>query len=147
MTPPRDWREVEQLLLQWNALRVTEIYRRTSFATQRDAVLARWDDLAPHTPVEEHFIEFRLARGVTALSEVIELEDRTTRTYEECRVDLERAATLEGKERTRALATVRDVATRAIRQDMRHLATLTSTYQYELDELVGFIDERASDAS
>lgn len=133
------------MLLQWNALRVTEVYRRTTFATQRDAVLARWNDLAPHTPADEHFIEFRLARGVTALFEVIELEDRTTQTYLECRADLERAATLEGKERARALAAIRDAATRAIRQDMRHLATLTSTYQYELDELVSFIDERASD--
>lgn len=146
MTPPSEVREVEELLARWNALRVTEIYRRTNFASQRDAAMARWASLEPHTPADEHFIDFRVSRGVTALAELMEFEDRTTRAYEECRVDLERAATLEGKDRAKRLTRLRDVAQRAIRQDMRHLATLTSTYQYELDELVDFIDERESDA-
>ncbi len=145
MTPLTDVREVEELLVRWHALRVTEIYRRTNFATQRDAAMARWASLAPHTPADEHFIDFRVTRAVTALAELMEFEDRTTHAYEQCRIDLESAATLDGKARAKALGRLRDVAQRAIRQDMRHLATLTSTYQYELDELVDFVDERESD--
>ncbi len=145
MTSP-DLREVEELLVRWNSLRVTEIYRRTNFARQRDAAMARWATLAPHTPADEHFIEFRGRRGVTALAELMEFEDRVTRAYEESREQLGRAATLEGKERAKVLARLRDGAWRALRQDMRHLTTLTSTYQYELDELVDFVDERESDA-
>ncbi|HEY5303638.1 MAG TPA: hypothetical protein VIJ86_06230 [Acidimicrobiales bacterium] len=146
MSSPDDVRGIEELLMTWDSLRTVEGNRRSAFVEQRDEALKHWREHGTHTDADEHYIEFRLARGVTTLAEVIELDERSSAAYVSCRGALETLATLSEKERKRALARTRSVAVSAICQDMRYLAALTSSFQSEIDQIVGFMHERESDS-
>ena len=44
----QETRDVKELMIQWNSLRVTEAYRCVKFTDQRDEALARWREHDPH---------------------------------------------------------------------------------------------------
>jgi len=148
---PMDYRDetrrVNELLVRWNALRMTEVYRRTRFTMQRDAALARWHASGLHRDELANFVDFRVSRGVTALSEAIEIEDHSSVSYAWCREQISTMEHRSEKEKIKLLAAIRDASENAIRRDMRYLATLTSTYQFEVKELEEFIDEQVVDTS
>lgn len=145
MRSPDDVRGVEDLLVTWNSLRAVENNRRAIFLRQRDDAVARWRERGPHTDADEHYVEFRLARSVTTLAEVIEIDDRTSAVLASCRGEMETVATLNAKDRKKLLIRTRDLAASAIRQDMRYLAALTSSFQSEIDQIVNFMQEREDD--
>ena len=134
-------RVVEQLLVEWNALRVTESYRRASFTSLRDATIGRWRDNGPHDATSVHFVEHRVARGDRALAEVVELEERSDSAHAKCCADVAGLAHLSARDQETTLARVRDISSRALREEMRYRTTLLSTLQYEVNELVNFVDE------
>jgi acyl-CoA reductase-like NAD-dependent aldehyde dehydrogenase len=138
-------RELEELMGEWQARRVTEVYRRETFSAQRDETLARWRARGPHTSVEEDFVAFRLARGAMALGEILELEERSDLAYDACRAALDHWAQLSTKERRSILARVgdtsRDTSRDALRVDMRYRHTLVTTLQNEVRELCDYVDE------
>ena len=138
----QETRDVKELMIQWNSLRVTEAYRCVKFTDQRDEALARWREHDPHNDQDEHFVEHRMARAATALAEVIELQERSDASFFACGQTVEAVAAMSPKECKKSLSQVRGVCDGAIRQDMRNYTTLTSTYQHAVKELVEFIDER-----
>jgi len=140
-------RRVSELLVRWNALRITEVYRRTRFALQRDAALARWNASGLNTGELATFIDFRVSRGVTALSEAIEIDDRSSASYQWCQEQLAALPHMTEKESEKALGAIGAAGDTAIRRDMRYLATLTSTFQFEVKELEEFIDEQIADSA
>jgi hypothetical protein len=48
---------------------------------------------------------------------------------------------LSQKDRKKTLAKVRDIASRAVREELRYRTTLLSTLHHEVNELVAFADE------
>ena len=139
-------RAVEQLMIDWNALRVTEGYRRVSFTRQRDEAMARWVAHGPHGETESHFIDFRTEHGALVLREVIELEERSDATYARCRNEIDALSSLSEKGRHKAIARIHGVCADAIRVDMRYRTALLTTYQHEVKELVDYIDERLEES-
>ena len=134
-------RVVEQLLVEWNALRVTESYRRANFTSLRDAAIVRWRESGHRAAASVHFVEHRVARGDRALAEVVELEERSDSAYAKCCADVAGLARLSTRDQETTLARVRDISSRALREEMRYRTTLLSTLQYEVNELVNFVDE------
>jgi hypothetical protein len=132
---------VEQLMGEWNSLRVTEAYRRVHFTLRRDEALVRWREGGPHDEIASHFVEHRFARGEQALGEVRELEDRSDVAFAQCRSDLDGAESLSKNDREKTLAQVRDVASRALREEMRYHTALMGTFHHEVNELTTFVDE------
>jgi hypothetical protein len=137
-----DGREIEELLVKWNSLRTIENNRRTIFEFQRDESMSRWRELGAHTDADEHYVNFRLARSATTLAEAIELEQRSAVSFTSCRGEMETLWKLSVKDRLKSLSRIRDAAESAIRQDMRYLAALTSSFQSEIDQMVSFMHER-----
>ncbi|NNN08015.1 MAG: hypothetical protein HKL85_02335 [Acidimicrobiaceae bacterium] len=133
----------EQLLVECNALRVTESYRRVHFTSLRDDAIARWRASGHHDTTSQHFVEHRVARGERALAEVLELEVHSDVAYAMCCTDLAERARLSAKDQKKTLADVADVASRAVREEMRYRTTLLGTLQYEVNELTMFIDDHA----
>ena len=138
-------REVEQLIVEWNALRVTETYRRANFTVLRDRALGRWEHHGPHTEVDTHFVQYRVGRGAQALIEIVELEERSDLAFAACQSDFAAAANMSEKDRETTLSRIRDVSSRAIREDMRYRTTLLGTFRHEVNELVTFIDDRLAE--
>jgi len=132
---------VEQLMSEWNSLRVTEAYRRVHFTLLRDEALARWQENDPHEENATHFVERRLARGESALAEIRELEDRSDRSYTLCRADMIDLPLLSQKDQKKTFAKIQDVASRAMRGEIRYRTTLLGTLHHEVNELTAFIDE------
>lgn len=139
-------RAVEQLMIDWNALRVTEGYRRVSFTRQGDEAMARWAARGPHGETETHFITFRTEHGAMVLREVIELEERSDVTYARCRHEIDTLSSLPERGRQKALRKIHEVCADAIRVDMRYRTALVTTYQHEVKELVDYIDERLEES-
>jgi hypothetical protein len=135
-------RDLKEMMIQWNSLRVTEAYRCVTFTAQQNEALARWREHDPHNNADEHFVEHRMARAATALAEVIELQERDDASFIACGQTLEAVAAMAPKEHKKSLSQVRRVCEGAVRQDMRYYATLASTYQHAVKELAEFIDER-----
>jgi hypothetical protein len=133
---------VEQLLSEWNALRVTEAYRRRNFTTLRDEALARWNARGPHNDSDQHFIEHRMSRGAQALAEALEMEERSDVMYASCVEDFDSVSSLDEKYRQKMLSKIQSVCQRAINEGMRYRTTVVSTFQYEVKELIEFVEER-----
>jgi hypothetical protein len=132
---------VEQLMVEWNSLRVTEAYRREHFTLLRDEAIIRWSEGGPHDEIAVHFVEHRVARGEHALDEVRELEDRSDAAYAQCRCDLDAVESLSKKDRERTLTRVGEVASRALREEMRYRTSLLGTFHHEVNELTTFVDD------
>jgi hypothetical protein len=132
---------VEQLMGEWNSLRVTEAYRRVHFTLLRDEAIVRWSESGPHDEIEVHFVEHRVSRGEHALGEVRELEDRSDVAFAQCRSDLDGVESLSKKDRERTITRVRDVASRALREEMRYRTALLGTLHHEVNELTTFVDD------
>jgi len=141
-----DARSVEQLMGEWESLRVTEAYRRTRFMAQRDDVVARWNARGPHGETQSEFVSFRLTRGDMALREILELEVRSDAAFEECRDRLRTLESLDPKESRRTLSSVRETCLDAVRVDMRYRHTLVTTLLHEVRELTSYIEERLAEA-
>jgi len=139
-------RSVEQLMSQWESVRLTEAYRRARFVAQRDAVMARWNDHVPRGGTESDFVTFRLSRGDMALREILELEGRSDAAFERCRAELASLTSLAPKEARRREASIRDTCGNALRVDMRYRHTLVTTLQHEVRDLVAYIEERLEEA-
>lgn len=134
--------EVEHLLVEWNSLRVTEAYRRVHFTLLRDEVLSRWEQSGPHDRTAEHFVQHRRARAASALAEILDLEERSDASYVSCHAEMTTVARLSARERSRALAKIRGVVERALREEIRYRTTLVSTLHHEVNELSAFVDEK-----
>lgn len=101
----------------------------------------RWNESGPHNEAAAHFIEHRIARGEHALVEVVELEEHSDLAYARCRADMAELSLLTKKDQKKALVRVRDIASRAVREELRYRTTLLSTLHHEVNELVAFADE------
>jgi hypothetical protein len=139
---PDETRNVEQLMREWDALRVTESYRRVTFTSQRDEVVARWSAYGPHGVAESDFVAFRLSRGEMALREILELEVHSDVLFAKCRADLEGLSPLGSRDRQRSLASIRDTCVDAVRVNMRYRHSLVTTFQHEVTELAVYIEDR-----
>ena len=135
-------RAVEGLMNEWHSLRVTEAYRRVHFTLLRDDALARWNESSAHDSTTSHFVEHRVARVESALTEVLELEERSDGSFALCRADMTVVDQLAPRDQTTTIARVRDISSRALREEMRYRTTLLSTLHHEVNELARFIDEK-----
>lgn len=138
----QDARVVEQLMNEWNALRVTEEYRRIRFTSLRDEALARWNARGSHGTTESEFVSFRVSRGDMALREILELEEHSERAFQSCRRAMDDLSSLSEKERRRSLASLRATCHEAQRVAMRYRHSLVTTFQHEVEELLTYIDDR-----
>jgi hypothetical protein len=111
------------------------------FTLLRDEVIVRWSESGPHDEIATHFVEHRVARGEHALDEVRELEDRSDVAYAQCRADLAGVESLSKMDRERTLTQVRDVASRALREEMRYRTAVLGTLHHEVNELTTFVDD------
>lgn len=135
-------RMVEQLMLEWDARRVTEAYRRTRFRAQRNDALERWTAHGPHAEVEERYVAFRVSHTDMVLAEIMELEVRADAAYDQCRTDLDAFDARTAKEQRRSLAKVRQTCEDALSVAMRYRHSLNTTLQHEVAELVTYIEDR-----
>ena len=146
MSTPGETSDVERLMLEWNALRVTEAYRRATFLTQRDTAVERWNSHGPHGATESEHVQFRLSRTEMALREIVELEESSDASFNRCRVEIDASASLAPKDRRKALSAIRDTCVDAQRVAMRYRHTLVTTFQHEVKELTTYIEDRLEEA-
>ena len=146
MTTADEARLVEQLMLEWNSRRVTEVYRRVTFTAQRDEIVARWNAHGPHGVAEADFVAFRISHGDMALREIVELEERSDITFAKCRSDMDNLASFEPKALQRALSRLADICRDAMRVDMRYQHSLATTFQHEVKDLIAYVENRLEEA-
>src|ERR1019366_5429173 len=101
-----DVSDVEKLMREWNSLRVTEAYRRVHFKLLRDEALARWDEGGPYDETSTNYVRHRVARGNSALGEIVELEDQSDASYALCRSQMADLPQHSAKLRKKSLARV-----------------------------------------